>query len=215
MRLLQRLLHFDSIDSAQLQTYLDSLRQSWSDTSSAITRNSWIIVLLIASFELVSDHLVSSATLGPLVLANLKYLRIFIPTVVSYLYYEQVLLAVRWIESEAACRYIVHILSPEIEEYDLDSLLAPRLPSLSNMTHGYSPSSRTWSKSLRGVAQYILSALLLVSVPVFDAVALNELSSEFGSSSVLYWINVVITGGLITLTLAVAVLWLFEERLIF
>lgn len=170
--------------------------------------------MLIASFELVSYHLVSSATLGPLVLANLKYLRVFVPTVVSYLYYEQVLLAVRWVESEATCRYIVHILSPEIEEYDLDSLLAPRLPALSNLTHSYSTSSRTRSKSVRGGAQYVLSALLLISVPVFDAAALNELSGELGSSSVLYWINVALTAGLIMLTLAVAVLWLFEERLI-
>jgi hypothetical protein len=127
MRLLQRLPQsFDPARPEQAQAYLNTLRESWRDISAGITRNVWIILLLLAGFELAGYRAISTVTLGPLVLENLKYVRIFVPTIVGYLFYEQMLLATRWIESEATHRYLMHMLSPNIEEYDFDALLVPR-----------------------------------------------------------------------------------------
>lgn len=215
MRLIDRLpKSFDPADHDQARDYLATMRDAWRDVSTALTRNAWIIVLLMAAFELANHHMVSTITLGPFALSDVKYVRLFIPVVVSYLFYEQVLLVERWIETETVHRFLVHQLSPQIEENDFDTLLTPRLPALSNLIHSYSPISATWSKNVRALAQYGLALLILISIPVFNAFALIELSSEFGMASIIYWVNVVVTTALVLLTLLVLGLWLSEERLV-
>jgi hypothetical protein len=78
MRLLQRLPQsFDPARPEQAQAYLNTLRESWRDISAGITRNVWIILLLLAGFELAGYRAISTVTLGPLVLENLKYVRVF------------------------------------------------------------------------------------------------------------------------------------------
>jgi hypothetical protein len=190
------------------------MRDAWRDVSTAFTRNSWIIVLLMATFELANHRLVSTITLGPFALSDVKYVRLFIPVIVSYLLYEQVLLIARWIETEAVHRFLIQRLSPRIEEYDFDALLTPRLPALSNLVHSYSSISATRSKNVRALAQYGLALLVLASIPIFDAFALFELSKEFGITSIVYWANVAVTAALALLSLLVLGLWLSEERLV-
>jgi hypothetical protein len=215
MRLTERLPRtFNSDNKEQAQEYLTGLRDAWRDISTALTRNAWIIVLLIAAFELAIHGAVSTVTVGPFALANLKYVTLFIPSVISYLFYEQTLLVARWIETEEVHRYLTHMLSPAIEEYDFDALLSPRLPALSNLVHSYSSISATASKHLKATAQYVLGALVLIAIPVFDGFALKELSDEFGLGNVMFWINLTVTAILVLLTLIVSVLWLAEERLV-
>jgi hypothetical protein len=215
MRLLQRLPEsFDSARAEQAQAYLATLREAWRETSTALTRNSWIIVVLLTAYELAGRGAISKVTIGPLTLANLKYISVFVPTVVSYVFYEQILLVVRWIESETTYRYLMRTLSPKIEELDFDALLAPQLPALSNLVHSYSPTSQTASKNVRSLAQYALALLLFLSVPLFDAFALTELSRHFGAASVVFWINAALTAALVILATAVLGLWLVEERLV-
>lgn len=215
MRLTERLPRtFNSDNKEQAQEYLKTLREAWRDITTALTRNAWIIVLLIAAFEFAIHGAVSKVTVGPFALDNLKYIRIFIPSVVSYLFYEQALLTARWIETEETHRYLTYLLSPTIEEYDFDTLLSPRLPALSNLVHSYSNVSATASKHLRAAAQWILGVLVLIVIPVFDAFALKELSAEFGLGNALFWINVAVSAALVLLTLTVSILWLLEERLV-
>lgn len=205
---------FDSADHAQTKEYLSTVRDAWRDVSTALTRNAWIIVLLVVAFELADHRAVTTVTIGPFALQNIKYVRLFIPAIVSYLLYEQVLLAARWIETEEVHRYLTRILSPKVEKYDFDAFLAPRLPALSNLVHSYSSTSATPSKSVRAAAQYALSMIMLAAVPVFDGIALNQLSAEFKIGDILFWVNVAVTTGLIGLSITVAVLWLSEERLV-
>jgi hypothetical protein len=215
MRLTERLQQsFDPADQDQARDYLATMRDAWRDITTAFTRNAWIIVLLIAAFELANHRTVSTITLGPFALNNVKYVRLFIPAVVSYLLYEQVLLLARWIETETVHRFLVHHLSPRIEEHDFDALLTPRLPALSNLIHSYSPNSATRSKNVRALAQYALALLVLASIPTFDAFALVELGGEFGVTSIIYWATVAVTAALILLSLLVLGLWLSEERLV-
>src|SRR6266852_6327043 len=146
MRLIDRLpLCFDAVSSDQKQDYLGTLREAWRDISGALTPNAWIIVLLIAAYELMAHGAVKAVTIGPFGLENLRYLRLFVPVILSYLFYEQVLLVIRWIETEAVHRYLTQQLTPSIERFDLETLLAPRLPALSNLVHGFSDSSATLS----------------------------------------------------------------------
>jgi hypothetical protein len=215
MRLSERLpLSFDPADQDQARDYLATMRDAWRDVSTALTRNAWIIVLLMAIFELANHRMVSTITLGPFVLSDVKYIRLFIPVVVAYLFYEQVLLVARWIETEAVHRFLIQQLSPQIEKHDLDALLTPRLPALSNLMHSFSPISATSSKNVRALAQYGLALLVLGSIPVFDAFALIELSKEFGLTSIIYWVSVAVTAVLTLLSLLVFGLWLSEERLV-
>jgi hypothetical protein len=215
MSLFQRLPQsFDPDHTEQAQAYLGTLRDTWREISTTLTRNSWIIVVLLTVYELAGRRAISTITIGPLVLANLEYVRIFVPTIVSYLFYEQTLLVERWIESEATHQYLMHMLAPKIEEFDLDTLLVPQLPALSNLVHSYSDTSQTTSKSVRAIAQYALALILFVSVPVFDAIALTELSRYFGAVSVVFWINVALTAALVVLATVVLILWLIEERLV-
>lgn len=216
MKLTERLsLTFNpSNDKEQTLEYLSTLRDGWRDVSGALTRNAWIIVLLISAFELAAHGAVSGATIGPFALTNIKYVRLFVPAVISYLFYEQVLLVTRWIETETVHRYLTEIVSPDIENYDFDALITPRLPALSNLVHSFSETSATPSKHLRAWAQYGLGILILITVPAFNAFALHELSIEFGLRSVLFWINVALAAALTLLTLTVFVMWVFEERLV-
>src|ERR1700745_2044858 len=116
MRLRERLPQsFDPADQDQAKAYLATMRDAWRDVSTAFTRNAWIIVLLIAAFELANHRMISTITLGPFALSNVKYVRLFMPVVISYLLYEQVLLLARWIETEAVHRFLMHQLSPRIE----------------------------------------------------------------------------------------------------
>lgn len=215
MRLTERQFRcFDPADLDQAREYLATARDAWRDISTALTRDAWIIVLLMAAFELAAHRAVSSVTLGPFALGNLKLIRVFIPAIVSYLFYELILLVIRWLETESVHRYLMHLLSPQVEEYDFDALLAPRLPALSNLVHSYSDTSATPSKSIRAIAQYILAVAVLLSVPAFDAFAFKELSSEFGIASALFWLNVAAATALVALALSVLLLWLVEERLV-
>ena len=215
MRLLQRLPEsFDSASADQVQAYLGTLRDVWRDISAAISRNSWIILGLLTVYELASRGTISTITIGPIAVAHLRYLRVFIPTIVSYLLYEQILLVERWMESEATHRYLMRMLSPKIQEDGFDILLVPRLPALSNLTHYRSEPAETRSRNIRGVAQYVLVLFMLVLVPVFDTAALIQLAGDLGLGSVIYWINVMLTTGLVLLAMVVLVLWLIEERLV-
>jgi hypothetical protein len=214
VRLLQRLPGaFDSATAEQVQAYIGALREVWRDVSAAISRNSWFVVLLIAAYELAGRGIISKLNAGPVVIEHLKYLRVFVPTIVSYILYEQILLIQRWVESEAVHRYLMRQLVPKVEEEGFDSLLAPRLPALSNLVQSHSSLAETRSRNIRGLAQYGLALFMLSLVPLFDFVALTELWSQIGRSAV-YWINVALTAGLVTLAMVVLVLWLIEERLI-
>lgn len=215
MRLLQRLPEsFDSASDEQVQAYVTTLRDAWRDVSAALSRNSWIILVLLAVYELASHGSISTITVGPIAIAHLKYLRVFIPTIVSYILYEQILLVERWMESEATHRYLMKKLSSRIQEGGLDVLLVPRLPALSNLVQSHSVSAETLSRNIRGFAQYVLALMMLALVPVFDAVALIELAREIGLGSVVYLINATITAALVILAMIVLVLWLIEERLV-
>ncbi len=215
MRLLERLPEsFDSANAEQAQTYLSTLRDVWRDVSAAVSRNSWIIVALLTVYELAGRGTISTITIGPVAIAHLKYLRVFVPTIVSYLLYEQILLVERWMESEATHRYLMRMLSPKIQEEGFDILLVPRLPALSNLVQSRSAVAETRSRNIRGMAQYALALFMLLLVPLFDAVALIELARDIGLESVVYWINVVLTAALVVLAMVVLVLWLIEERLV-
>jgi hypothetical protein len=215
MRFFERLTRgFDLSRPEQAQAYVDSLRTSWNDVSRTLTRNSWIIVLLFAAYDLASRKAVSTVTVGPIAIVHFKYLTVFVPTIVSYLFYEQVLLAERWMESEATHRYLMHLLTPEIEKCDFDALLTPGLPGVANLMHTYSQTSITPSKVIRGISQYVLSLLLALAVPVFDIIALYQLGGAFGARSIVFWLNVGLTAILVILAVAIFVFWLIEERLV-
>ena len=121
---------FDATSRDEAEDYLSIIRDAWRDISAAITRNAWIIIVLIVGFELASHRAVSKVSFGPFALENTKYVLLFIPPVVSYLFYEQVLLVTRWIETEVVHRYLMAKVSPQIEEYDFDYFVSPRLPGL-------------------------------------------------------------------------------------
>lgn len=215
MRLLQRLPEsFDSASAAEVQAYIGTLRDAWRDISTALSRNSWIIVVLLAAYELAGRGTISTITIGPVAIAHLKYLRVFVPTIVSYILYEQILLVERWMESEATHRYLMRRLSPKIQEDGFDILLVPRLPALSNLAQSRSALAETRSRNIRGMAQYVLALFMLALVPLFDAVAFIGLASDVGLQSVVYWVNVVLTAALVLLAMIVLVLWLIEERLV-
>lgn len=215
MRLLQRLPEsFESASAEQAQAYLGALRDVWRDVSVAVSRNSWIIIALLTVYGLAGRGTISTITIGPLAISHLKYLRVFIPTIVSYIFYEQILLVERWMESEATHRYLVQKLMPRIHEVGFDILLVPRLPALSNLVQSRSVLAETRSRNIRGFAQYALALIMLVLVPVFDAVALIELARDIGIESAVYWVNVVLTAALVVLAMVVLVLWLIEERLV-
>lgn len=215
MRLTQRLpASFDSASPEQVQEYLDTLRGVWRDISAAISRNSWIILGLLTVYELASRGTISTITIGPIALAHLRDLRVFIPTIVSYLLYEQILLVERWMESEATHQYLMRLLLPKVQKDGFDVLLVPRLPALSNLTHNRSKPAETPSRRIGGMAQYVLALIMLALVPVFDAAALAQLARDLGLESVVYWINVMLTAALVVLAMAVLVLWLIEERLV-
>jgi hypothetical protein len=215
MRLIERLEQsFDTARPDEAQAYLATLRDEWREISSALTRNAWIIALLIAAFELAAHRGVSAVTFGPFAISNLNYVRLFIPAVVSYLLYEEILLVARWIETEATHTYLIGMVWPEIEQYDFDALLSPRLPALSNLVHSYSPASATLSRSIRAIAQYVLALLVLFSILAFDAFAFAELRSQLGPTNPIFWVNVAVTAALVMLSLVVLALWLVEERLV-
>jgi hypothetical protein len=215
MRLIDRMPScFNGVGRSQEQDYLNNLRGAWRDISTALTRNAWIMVLLLAAYELAAHGAVANVTVGPFALSNLKFLRLFVPVVVSYLFYEQIILAIRWIETEAVHRYLTRALTPNIEEFDFDTLLAPRLPALSNLVHSFSPSSATLSKHLRAAGQYVLGAVFFCVIPTFDGFAFKSMYDDYNATAALYWINVVVTSGLLALSVSVFILWLLEERLL-
>lgn len=215
MRLTERLARcFDGANEDQVHEYLSILRDAWRDISTGLARNAWITALLVTVFELSAHGVLSTITLGPFALKNINYIRIFIPSAVGYLFYEQVLMTVRWIETEEVHRYLMNLLYRKIELYDFDAFLAPRLPSLTNLVHSYSENSAAPSKHLRAAAQYGLALIFLLVIPIFEVFALKELSGEFTTGGILFWINAVISGALVILALAVFVCWLVEERLV-
>ena len=82
---------FDENDQERMLKYLDWLRSAMLDYIQSVRRNSAVLLLLVAIFELVADSRNATLTIGSFHVTKGSIVLVFLPAVVSFLYLQAVL----------------------------------------------------------------------------------------------------------------------------
>lgn len=100
----------DEGSAAQAKEYSEKVYTTWKDISATLSRNTILIFLLAAIFELLTYQR-SSATIliGGFAFANAPIVQFALPAIVAFMLYDGYRLTTRWLDVETAYRALVKI----------------------------------------------------------------------------------------------------------
>jgi hypothetical protein len=118
-------------DEAEAEKYLNSLWSAWRDLSNSLAKLTILLFLIIAVFELlVYQRSPQQIVFASFSLADTPVIQIFLPGVVSYVFYDVVRTTTRWLDIEYTYYKVGHIVHPWLTDNQLDLLTVPMLPGV-------------------------------------------------------------------------------------
>jgi hypothetical protein len=117
-------------DNDGIDDFLKELRETWRDLPLAIGKAITRCIVLMALFELLLRGAVESAPILGIKISDLSLLRIAIPVIVAYGFYDIVALSFLHLDFLAVHRALMRKRHGAIEDARLDYFLQPSEPSL-------------------------------------------------------------------------------------
>ena len=199
----------DSTVQEKLTNFLGAIRETQRDYSEGIRRSVLLLLLLMAVFELLSSTAVSEFTLGPIRMTTASSIQVYIPTLVAYLNLETFMLALRASNLTRAYEEAFRVWHPPAAANQLHSLLQPRgslyfAPTLTDPTEFSSPPEK-----LEFRVSFVLSVIVLFIPILFEVHAFVRLFDRFHISSILVWLNLLLSLTFVALTIGA---WLAADR---
>jgi hypothetical protein len=190
---------FKDDSAADAKEYMAALSDNWKDLTASLAKQTILLFLLIAVFELLAyQHAARAITVGPLTLANTSILQLFLPTIISYFIYDQVRLSCRWLDIDIAYHAIYEKLWPNQNANSLPELVTPTLPGLWRIGTSVSAEVEQPSERLTFRVNVLVSILAGSVLPLaFEAQAFYVLFVKFGFRNILLWISISISAALI------------------
>jgi hypothetical protein len=173
----------DGFDETTLRAfgvdYLKLLLDRSSELARGLRRTGTLIIVLAVVFMLLVGAEKGEVTLGPLKLTNLASVLPVFPVVISFLFYELIVLFDGQITYEQVLGHLVRRLYPRLRESELDALLAPATASLWGLETWRDVRSKppsTAGRAVRILDAIALIVLFVVSVafPVYAFFALYD-----------------------------------------
>lgn len=164
--------------------YIETLVENWREVARRTRTAIGLLVVAMATFQLLHDAQVTEIVLGPARVTDATPVLLGLPIVISYLFYECVLLLILATQYEEICGAVVEEVHPAIAAEGLQFALAPPTPSLWGQSnklafwpHHDSPAARR-SRTLG----LVLLVAVVVAACLFEAYAFIVL---FDSASTL------------------------------
>jgi hypothetical protein len=175
--------------------YEERVFSSWKDVSSSLSKSVFLILGLIALFELLTYQNTShDLTIGSFSFANSSMVQVFLPTIVAYAIYDGCRLTLRWMDLQAAYLAISERDSAAISDNDLDLLIAPVLPAFWAVGKRLSAQNADRGEKFILPMTISLASVTMIIAPLgFEFQAYYHLYNKFGAHNFLLWINVGIT----------------------
>jgi hypothetical protein len=192
--------------NSDYKLYEERVFSSWKDVSSSLNKSVFLILGLIALFELLtyqnSSH---DLAIGSFSFANSSMVQVFLPTIVAYAIYDGCRLTLRWMDLQAAYLAISERDSAAISDNDLDLLIAPVLPAFWAVGKRLSAQNADRGEKFILPMTILLAWVTMIVAPLgFEFQAYYHLYNKFGPHNILLWIN----AGITTLFLFTAVTYI-------
>jgi hypothetical protein len=117
-------------DPAAAGEFLDDLRDVWKDVPFAIGRSITRALVLIAIFELLVRGGIDKASVSGLEITDLSLLRLAIPALVAYHFYDIIAMSLIHLDFEAVHKKVLEIAQPGLAKTGLGYFHQPRQPSV-------------------------------------------------------------------------------------
>ena len=181
--------------NSDYKLYEERVFSSWKDVSSSLSKSVFLILGLIALFELLtyqnSSH---DLTISSFSIANSSMVQVFLPTIVAYAIYDGCRLTLRWMDLQAAYLAISETNSSAISDNDLDLLIAPVLPAFWAVGKRLSAQNADRGEKFILPMTILLALVTMIVVPLgFEFQAYYHLYNKFGPHNILLWVNAGIT----------------------
>jgi hypothetical protein len=189
---------FSSADKESVAFYLQSLMATEKDYADGLRRSGALMLILAAVFELLLRGVIKQTTIGPLVLSSTKNLEVFVPTAVAYFFYDALNCGVNYEIVASVYTETFAVWNATAEANDLDVIIRPRTPA-------YFPAGggrRTGISPFADLIAKIQSAFVVVVLlgpALFLGYAFYQLFGLLHPSSILLWVNVLISTALLVM----------------
>lgn len=171
---------------------LSQLRESWRELNSSIGKTVLAALAQAALFELLARAAIAKAALGPFEIKDLSLIRMAIPVLLAFSFYELQLLTSLQRNTQSAYMALMGRLHPKIVTLGLVSLIQPRPTSL------FTPwtlelDKRAGAGKLYNRLGVILAMLLLLGIPIFEVYAFVLQAQYLGTRSLSFWLSLLLT----------------------
>lgn len=112
------------------EKYLELVLAGWTEIETALRRTIILIVVLVVAFLLLADAKTTEFDLGPLTLSDVTGVLTLVPAIVSFLYFEFVVLLTAGVRYRRVRDALVENLHPDLYENDLEKMLFPPVTSV-------------------------------------------------------------------------------------
>ena len=187
---------FSSDDKDSLKYYLDSTIAASKSYADGMRRSATFMLILIAVFELLVEGVVKQVTIGPFVFSGITIILAFAPSAIAYFYYESCTQAVIFGIIVRAYIAVFEIWNDKAGENDLDLILLPPTPAFFPGS-GFNRGAVSSTEGLLSGLGLVFRLPFIFGVPIFEAYAFYQLFNIRHTSSVLLWLNVFLTTGLL------------------
>jgi hypothetical protein len=193
---------FEDGSEAEAKDYLANLSSAWKDISASLAKQTLLLFLLMATFELlVYQHSTASITVGSLSISNSSVVLIALPTIVAYLIYDEFRLSARWSDMDNAYNTIYRRFWLKQYNNDLYVLTAPMLPGLWRIGTSASKGNELRSERFIFKVNILVSISAILLFPfAFEVQAYILLFRRYGVHNAFLWITAVISLGLIVVS---------------
>jgi hypothetical protein len=196
---------FGDNSAAEAKDYLGNLSSAWKDVSAALTKQTILLFLLMAAFELLAyqnSNSTAKITVGLLSVSNSSVLLIALPTVVAYLIYDEFRLTARWSDMDYAYTEIYKRFWPKQYSNDLYVLTAPMLPGLWRIGTSASKENAQRSERFIFIVNILVSISAILLFPfAFEIQAFIVLFTRYHVHNAFLWINAAISFGLVAISI--------------
>jgi len=184
---------------AETRDYAKDVYSSWKDVAQSLSRNSILILVLMAIFELLAYQKQSSnITIDSITISNLPIVQIVLPAVISVMLYDCIRLTGRWNDLENAYCALIEICAPAQHKNDLDLFVKPSLPAIWGVGRDTSPEIITPSEKFISNVTTVFAITIVFIFPFsFEGQAYYRLLQKFGYENILLWISLVVTAAIV------------------
>jgi hypothetical protein len=202
---------FDTHEGDAALKYIESLLMSWRDISKALGRGVWLMLILMALFELIAYSKGVKVSLSGISIADTTVIQKLLPVVIAYTVLDLYRLTVRWLECDYVYYEITGRFMSKIANNDLELMIRPALPALWSI--GTINSSRNELRSERFIrisTSGLLRPIVLILPLAFEAQAYYQLIGKYGFHDILVWTGLALSTGVLIVAVIYMILVLLE-----